>query len=267
MQTTVSHAVAMAGGDTPGLPPERARAPVVYHSSALAATDPALVAKVDEREVAQSPSVRRAAATAEAVRETFKRKGRGGPAGPTGGVAKPGSGEAAKADRYDRRLEMNRHSAAASRVRREAYIKALENELTLHDRDGDSLKAQLAKERAENEQLRSILTARSMNAPPADAHVVLPPEPDFAAQVAEPRTAVETTAGLSGLPRPPELGDRTIPCPFPVKSESEPVAVPGPSTEPMIFDGFDLGEDLSRFPTDPADPFAALSELLDFDVS
>lgn len=96
----------------------------------LTRLDPAAVAVVGKREIGQSPSVRRAAEKARAARKSFMRK-RPRPA-QTSGSDKPRSEE----DKHIRRLEQNHFSAAAARFRRDAYIAALEDELTSRNRQG-----------------------------------------------------------------------------------------------------------------------------------
>lgn len=96
---------------------------VLYKSSALAATAPGLAFR-------RRPSARiaAAAATADACREAFK----------AAQLAKAGcaaeddvgiSEETRNANKYLRRLLLNRHSASASRLRKEAYTAGLEREL------------------------------------------------------------------------------------------------------------------------------------------
>lgn len=73
--------------------------------------------------VSAAQSIQNANAAAEHVRLAFK----------AGRAAPPADADAhddvSNAKKYERRLKMNRQSAAASRVRREAYTKALEAEL------------------------------------------------------------------------------------------------------------------------------------------
>jgi bZIP transcription factor len=103
---------------------ERCRAPrpVLYKSSALAATAPSLAFKRYD-----STHIAAAAAEADEVREKFKSEQL-----EAAGVAEVEgeSEEAACAKKYVRRLLLNRHSAAASRLRKEAYVSALEKQLS-----------------------------------------------------------------------------------------------------------------------------------------
>lgn len=65
-------------------------------------------------------------------------------------------------------VEWHRRNEEAEGYRpREAYIEALENELTARAREGDELAAELAKSTAENAELRA-LTERNFNRAAAD---------------------------------------------------------------------------------------------------
>lgn len=98
--------------------------PVIYKSSALERTAPTLVAAATPEVVSAAKSIQAANATAERIRVSYKSK-----KDPDVGDAVDGDDDASNAKKYERRLKMNRQSAAASRVRREAYTKALEAEL------------------------------------------------------------------------------------------------------------------------------------------
>lgn len=96
---------------------------VIYKSSALERTAPGLVAAATADKVSAARSIQAAVATAEHVRLSYKATKDAPPPDTVG------DDDASNAKKYERRLKMNRHSAAASRVRREAYTKALEAEL------------------------------------------------------------------------------------------------------------------------------------------
>jgi bZIP transcription factor len=96
--------------------------PVLYKSSALAAAAPSLAFKRYEH----SECIAAAAAEADAVRDRFKAE-RFADAGVEEVEGEPE--HVAEEKRYVRRLVLNRHSASASRLRKEAYISALEAQL------------------------------------------------------------------------------------------------------------------------------------------
>lgn len=94
--------------------------PVIYRSSALSSVAPNLA-----NNVYNSECIREAARIADEVRERHR-------AGQTDRETVPsveGTGEAADAQRHHRRVALNRSSAASSRVRKEAYVGALEEQL------------------------------------------------------------------------------------------------------------------------------------------
>jgi bZIP transcription factor len=96
--------------------------PVLYKSSALAAAAPSLAFRRYEK----SQYIAAAAAEADAVRDRFKAE-RFADAGVEEVDGEPE--HVAEEKRYVRRLVLNRHSASASRLRKEAYISALEAQL------------------------------------------------------------------------------------------------------------------------------------------
>lgn len=128
-----------------GSPPRRQKArPVIYKSSALQRSAPSLVASAAPATISNSHAIKRASAKAEAVRDEFKLA----KCGPDIDVGDgDGDDEATNAKKYERRLLMNRHSAAASRVRREAYTKALEAEVLEQEAMLAAATALLEKER------------------------------------------------------------------------------------------------------------------------
>lgn len=103
---------------------------VLYRSGALKEVAPELVAPADSPEVQNCRAVLLAHAMAERVKTHFKKQ----ILLPVSdkGVNKPRPSQAEQARRYDRRLPLNRNSAAATRIRREAYTKALEKLLYEH---------------------------------------------------------------------------------------------------------------------------------------
>lgn len=121
----------MAGNNDPS-PPRLRVNPVIYKSSALAATAPNLANKTYD-----SACIAAAAATAEEVRKRFK-EGQVDAQGNAIPVVS-GDGEAADAQRHKRRVALNRNSAASSRVRKEAYVSALEAQLANLERHYNTL--------------------------------------------------------------------------------------------------------------------------------
>jgi bZIP transcription factor len=118
----------------PAMVPRRARAaafppnptplhaqPVLYRSSALAATCPELAFRRRT-----SARIAAAAAQADACRDKYKLAQEI----KSGCADAPGDSAALRdSKKYRRRLLLNRHSAGASRLRKEAYVGALEKEL------------------------------------------------------------------------------------------------------------------------------------------
>lgn len=101
--------------------------PVLYKSSALEATAPGLAfRRHDSRRIAA------AAAEADECREKFKAEQYA-----AAGIAEEDgdSEETACAKKYMRRLLLNRHSASASRLRKEAYCASLEKELATLEKE------------------------------------------------------------------------------------------------------------------------------------
>jgi hypothetical protein len=118
--------------------------PVIYKSTALARTAPGLAAGNDA--VRASKRVRAASERADAVREAFKASRLeevGIPAAPTE------DGDEADAVRHKRRVALNRSSAASSRLRREAYVSALESELAHAELYVDDVEAKFEVAQAE----------------------------------------------------------------------------------------------------------------------
>lgn len=126
--------------------------PVIYKSTALLATDPKLAASGAPEILSRCRSIRNANARAEAVRLEFKEKKQ-----IDIGTPIDGNDNASKEKKYDRRLKMNRQSAAASRVRREAYTKALEAELVAMERQHVADLEHLALQRARYQHLEARL--------------------------------------------------------------------------------------------------------------
>jgi len=112
------------------------RSVVHYKSSAL---DEIGMLKRPASEVMNCPGVLAAHETAEKVREAFKLKEKEKREADmqmnmeANAKIPVAGGDIDKGARYDRRTKLNRQSAAASRIRKEAYIKALEQQLLIHD--------------------------------------------------------------------------------------------------------------------------------------
>lgn len=116
-QATVTPPLRAAGpSSSRSLPPRM----VIYKSSALAKTAPHLANKTYNSEC-----IIAAQEQAEDVRIRFK----AGQVDDKGVPIVQGEGQAADAQRHNRRVVLNRRSAAASRVRKEAYVSALEAQL------------------------------------------------------------------------------------------------------------------------------------------
>ena len=97
--------------------------PVIYRSSTLQRSDPELVATAGQESISKSQGIQNANMRADAIRDSYRNPG------PPNDATPLGNDEQSNAKKYERRLMMNRRSAAASRLRREAYTKALEVEL------------------------------------------------------------------------------------------------------------------------------------------
>lgn len=122
------------------------RAPVVYHSSALTQMAPRLAFKKRD-----SSRVAAVAAAADACREKYKAE-REAVAEAAGKGREGDSEEVRDARKYERRLLLNRCSASASRLRKEAYCSGLEKALEKLERDYEGLKervGELEKEKKE----------------------------------------------------------------------------------------------------------------------
>lgn len=129
--------------------------PVIYKSSNLALTAPDLVAQTQPEAVSTVSAIQKANAVAESVRENYHRT-----VGPSvKAEAIEGSDDESNAKKYARRLQMNRRSAAASRVRREAYTKALEAEVIKIENDYNIAMRHLEEERAKNTRLTQLIQA------------------------------------------------------------------------------------------------------------
>lgn len=140
--------------------------PVIYKSTALAKTAPQLAASATAADILRVSAIAQAHEQAERVRESFKerRTKKMDEVVPESGATgkEEETGEKANAKKYERRLKMNRQSAAASRVRREAYIKALEAQLVRLEENQKILEEELHAERTENAQLKENMRAREV---------------------------------------------------------------------------------------------------------
>lgn len=134
------------------------RSVVHYKSSAL--DEIGMLKNRPISEVMNCPGVLAASEAAEKVRAEFKRKEKQKREEKELPVVE---GEIGKAERYDRRTKLNRQSAAASRIRKEAYIKALEQQLLLHDDKYKELERSLVEEQTAHSKLKQdVQTAASM---------------------------------------------------------------------------------------------------------
>jgi hypothetical protein len=214
----------MSGDERSGRMPAR---PVIYKSSALAAAAPAL-AGAGAAAAYESACIAAAAATAEAVRERFK-AGQGGdgvPEVPGGGA---GAVEA-DAVRHKRRVALNRNSAASSRLRKEAYVGALEAQLANLERNYNALfeayeaDARAVRERSDHETLLppplSAVVASAAAAATA-AVVVEDPGARAPAPAVEVKSEGESEGGTGGGAAPPPGTGKT-----PAGADSVP-AIPG----------------------------------------
>lgn len=140
----------LASKSKPPSPPRRPKLkPVIYKSSALNRAAPSLVAAADPTLINKTVAIQQANAEAERIRDAFKLE----KCGPEVDVGE-GDDETTNAKKYERRLLMNRHSAAASRVRREAYTKALEAQLVQYEAMLTQVNALLEVEREKNKHLK-----------------------------------------------------------------------------------------------------------------
>lgn len=97
---------------------------------------------------------------AEQVRESFKAKKAVVPEVETPQGA---SEEVANAHKYERRLKMNRQSAAASRVRRDAYIRALEKHLAALEAKYIDLQEEYEASKEQTAMLRSLVAGQGVH--------------------------------------------------------------------------------------------------------
>lgn len=244
--------------DTPGPASGGAAAPsrrsvVHYRSSNLEATNPTLALSVDARDTARVPAIVKANALAETVREQFKKRSR---AQRQQRLADPASSEEAeKAGRYDRRLKMNRQSAAASRVRREAYIKALESVLVEEDNKHRALMAELEAERAAHRKLRD-----GMSVVPPDPPVVVVTQPALVAPPTLSTSPPDVMDWLSIVGDPSLISPQTDQLPL-ADFAADPNAATAsfPVLDELVFSQ----QQPFVYPaTDPVDPQEAIDTLL-----
>jgi hypothetical protein len=188
-----AEALTDAASTSTRLPPRR----VIYRNAALTSTAPDLGATVHDSEL-----IREAQRIAEEVRDKFKAMKTSVEDMPT----VTGEGESADAMRHKRRLQMNRRSAANSRLRRDAYVSALEKQL---------MKVEVEFRRMEAE-LRALQTGRTEESSLQENHepsvelavsveTSLPPPPPAPSQpdvqTEMPRAFAEDAA--VGCPAPP----------------------------------------------------------------
>lgn len=147
--------------------------PVIYKSTNLALAAPDLVASTAPQHVSAVRSIQNASETAERVRNSFRSRKQ---TGQQLGEAIVGSDDESNAKKYERRLKMNRESAAASRVRREAYTKALEAELVNMELNYKKLLDLLTSEREKSRVLyESVVAESESNYDQRSGNVLQPP--------------------------------------------------------------------------------------------
>lgn len=117
-------------------------------------------------------------------------------------IDEEGSADVVKSLKYERRLKMNRRSAAASRVRREAYTKALEKYLGILENKTFVLQEEL-KAAEERRDLQRMTPSELGPALPNPAPPAGPPNPAPPAAPSLPFTGEEVEApALDGLELP-----------------------------------------------------------------
>lgn len=105
--------------------------------------------------------------------------------GPGPGASLGDDSEAEKQERYQRRLDMNRESAAVSRVRRRAYVKELEERLAAVEAEKLQLEGKLEIMQSQNDSFKKQLDNLFMmvaggRRPPLGAGMSSPPPPGTA---------------------------------------------------------------------------------------
>lgn len=239
---------------------------VQYQSSNLELTLPELAHGVDGKALEKVAGIRKAHELAESVREKFKKRTKKErDEAKLNAVAV--SEDADKAVRYDRRLQMNRQSAAASRVRREAYIKALEKVLVEEDAKHKQLEAELLAERTANKKLVGELTAaRSTASGSVQSQVTARVSPLGASSSSISVVELEV-ASCQALSPNMQLIDEIMEngAVAPVNWNGVGANVECGGKGETVFDGLEDFVDIENFqftPTDPVDPLATLDDLL-----
>lgn len=135
--------------------------PVIYKSTNLARTAPDLVASASPDVMSSVRAIQKANETAERVRDNFQSEREKQLERDTASNDPIfGNDEDSNARKYKRRLKLNRQSAAASRVRREAYTKALESEIVNMDSTYKKIVQELEEEREETRRLRLYIDSQ-----------------------------------------------------------------------------------------------------------
>jgi len=198
--------------------------PVVhYRSTALEE-----MGMVTNRDVHKVPAVMAAAETAERVREEYKKKLKN--ENENNIDIHIAGGKVSKAVRYDRRTKLNRDSAAASRVRKEAYIAALEQELMKEDTKKKELLATLRDERSAHNKLKKEHAAVSSTCS-------VKKEEDIVADSAIAEPGNGGTVGMDNAASiDPEIVDQIF-----FHQPASHLEFPTPSTDVVMNMGMDMG--------------------------
>lgn len=151
-QSCTDEIAASSSGDASSSRRTKVR-PVRYRSSNLEITAPELVAQASAEAISATRAIQEANAEAERVRENYRKRR----LSEEGNEEIEGDDEESNARKYERRLKMNRNSAAASRVRREAYTKALEAQLVSMEQRFHQTMRNMEMERVKSRQLQALL--------------------------------------------------------------------------------------------------------------
>lgn len=258
---------ALHSDDSGAGPPANKRAKprsVIYKSSALVRAAPAIANAATQAEIASTLAIQRANQKAESVRDQFKQN-KYGPEIDIG----DGDDEATNARKYERRLKMNRSSAAASRVRREAYTKSLENELVAMERQYREALALIDQER---QVIQSLMNRTERH----ESDMSSDDEPDDASgpeesQQDDPSTLDIATVQPSAASQPPASNsEMSLSVQLP-----EEISLVHPPDVPKVEDTMPLPlADLHDVPLDPTfelpefflDPDPSDLDKVDFDI-
>lgn len=142
--------------------------PVIYRSTNLALAAPELLALTTPEAVSATQAIRNANRVAETVRDSYRACKSDQQ---NLGDAIVGNDDECNAKKYERRLKMNRQSAAASRVRREAYTKALEAELVNMESSYKKLLTMLEAEQEKTRMLSQVQSHIDEHSLSSDEHI------------------------------------------------------------------------------------------------